>query len=108
MDEDPGAVEIAKLRLWLSMVVDEEEITDIKPLPNLDYKIMQGNSLLEEFEGIRLFDEKALKGPDEERDQRIADLKEKCVPCKRRPFAPTAKESAAQRQNFRQNGTWSE
>jgi type I restriction-modification system DNA methylase subunit len=60
VDIDPGAVEIAKLRLWLSMVVDEEEIRDIQQLPNLDYKIMQGNSLLEEFEGVRLFDERLL------------------------------------------------
>ena len=45
VDLDPGAVEIAKLRLWLSLVVDEENIEDIKPLPNLDYKIMQGDSL---------------------------------------------------------------
>ena len=47
VDIDPGAVEIAKLRLWLSLVVDEEDIKNIKPLPNLDYKIMQGNSLIE-------------------------------------------------------------
>ena len=47
VDIDPGAVEIAKLRLWLSLIVDEENITKIKPLPNLDYKIMQGNSLIE-------------------------------------------------------------
>jgi hypothetical protein len=60
VDIDPGAVEIAKLRLWLSLVVDEENFKEIKPLPNLDYKIMQGNSLLEEFEGIKLFDEKLL------------------------------------------------
>ena len=58
VDLDPGAVEIAKLRLWLSMVVDEDNITDIQPLPNLDYKIMQGNSLLEEFDGVRLLDDK--------------------------------------------------
>ena len=45
VDLDPGAVEIAKLRLWLSLVVDEENIEDINPLPNLDYKIMQGDSL---------------------------------------------------------------
>jgi type I restriction-modification system DNA methylase subunit len=77
VDFDPGAVEIAKLRLWLSMVVDENEISDIQPLPNLDYKIMQGNSLLEEFESIRLFDDKVLKRPDEDRGERIAELKEK-------------------------------
>ncbi len=46
VDIDPGAVEIAKLRLWLSLVVDEEDVKQIKPLPNLDYKIVAGNSLL--------------------------------------------------------------
>jgi len=46
VDIDLGAVEIAKLRLWLSLVVDEEDIKTIKPLPNLDYKIVCGDSLL--------------------------------------------------------------
>ncbi|MGD0020903.1 MAG: TaqI-like C-terminal specificity domain-containing protein [Smithellaceae bacterium] len=46
VDIDPGAVEIAKLRLWLSLVVDEDDIRNIRPLPNLDYKIVCGNSLL--------------------------------------------------------------
>lgn len=46
VDIDAGAVEIAKLRLWLSLVVDEEDVQQIKPLPNLDYKIVAGNSLL--------------------------------------------------------------
>ena len=46
VDIDPGAVEIAKLRLWLSLVVDETDIKKIKPLPNLEYKIICGNSLL--------------------------------------------------------------
>jgi len=46
VDIDPGAVEIAKLRLWLSLMVDEDDIKNIKPLPNLDYKIVCGNSLL--------------------------------------------------------------
>lgn len=63
VDIESSAVEIAKLRLWLSLVVDEDDIEQIKPLPNLDYKIMQGNSLLEEFEGIKLFDEKLLQSP---------------------------------------------
>jgi hypothetical protein len=60
VDIDPGAVDIAQLRLWLSLVVDEEDIHKIKPLPNLDYKIMCGNSLLDEFEGVKLFDERLL------------------------------------------------
>ena len=63
VDIDPGAVEIAKLRLWLSLVVDYE-LADIEPLPNLDYKIMCGNSLLEELivgdESIELFDPQVL------------------------------------------------
>lgn len=52
VDIDAGAVEIAKLRFWLSLVVDEEDVKNIKPLPNLDYKIMQGNSLITSYEGI--------------------------------------------------------
>ena len=51
VDIENGAVEIARLRFWLALVVDEEEP---QPLPNLDYKIMQGNSLMESFEGIDL------------------------------------------------------
>ncbi len=51
VDLDSGAVDIARLRFWLSLVVDEEAPT---PLPNLDYKIMQGNALLEWFEDIAL------------------------------------------------------
>jgi hypothetical protein len=45
VDIDAGAVEIAKLRLWLSLVVDEDDPQNIKPLPNLDYKIVNGDSL---------------------------------------------------------------
>jgi len=51
VDLEKGAVDIAQLRFWLSLVVDE---INPHPLPNLDYKIMQGNSLLESFEGIDL------------------------------------------------------
>ena len=46
VDIDSSAVEIAKLRLWLSLVVDEESYDQIRPLPNLDYRIVCGNSLL--------------------------------------------------------------
>lgn len=46
VDIDPGACEIAKLRLWLSMVIEEQDIKSIKPLPNLDYKIVCGDSLM--------------------------------------------------------------
>ncbi|MEM3499890.1 MAG: TaqI-like C-terminal specificity domain-containing protein [Candidatus Bilamarchaeaceae archaeon] len=46
VDIDPGAIETCKLRFWLSMVVDETDFNNIKPLPNLDYKIVRGDSLL--------------------------------------------------------------
>ena len=46
VDINSSATEIAKLRLWLSLIVDEEDRNEIQPLPNLDYKIVQGNSLL--------------------------------------------------------------
>jgi type I restriction-modification system DNA methylase subunit len=63
VDIDPGAVEIAKLRLWLSLVVDEEDVKQIKPLPNLFYKIVTGNSLL----GVEktLFNQKAFRRLEE-------------------------------------------
>ncbi len=64
VDIDPGAIEIAKLRLWLSLVVDEDDYTSIQPLPNLDYKIMQGNSLIEEFHDISLDIEKKSEQKD--------------------------------------------
>jgi len=54
VDIDSGAVEIAKLRLWLSLVVDEDDPQNIKPLPNLDYKVVCGNSLLGLPDGILL------------------------------------------------------
>jgi hypothetical protein len=60
VDIDSSAVDITKLRFWLSLIVDELDMKNIKPLPNLDHKIMCGNSLLEEFEGKKLFDEKLL------------------------------------------------
>ena len=51
VDIDSGAVDIARLRFWLALIVDEDEP---RPLPNLDFKIMQGNSVLESYEGIDL------------------------------------------------------
>ena len=51
VDIEKGAVDIARLRFWLSLIVDEETP---KHLPNLDFKIMQGNSLLEQYNGVDL------------------------------------------------------
>ncbi|MBK5226315.1 MAG: Eco57I restriction-modification methylase domain-containing protein, partial [Thermoleophilia bacterium] len=44
------AIEIAKLRLWLSLIVDLER-DQVEPLPNLDYKMMVGDSLIESIHG---------------------------------------------------------
>ena len=51
VDIEKGAVDIARLRFWLAMVVDANEP---EPLPNLHFKIMQGNSLLESYKGTDL------------------------------------------------------
>lgn len=54
VDIKPEAIEIAKLRMWLSMVVDIPTIDDVEPLPNLDYKLMAGNSLISSIAGEQL------------------------------------------------------
>lgn len=51
VDIEKGAVDIARLRFWLALIIDEK---DPMPLPNLDFKIMQGNSLLESYKGVDL------------------------------------------------------
>lgn len=51
VDIEKGAVDIARLRFWLALIVDEQ---NPHALPNMDFKIMQGNSLLEQYEGVDL------------------------------------------------------
>ena len=51
VDIERGAVDIARLRFWLALIVDEKSP---EALPNLDFKIMQGNSLLEQYKGVDL------------------------------------------------------
>lgn len=63
-DIEPSAVDIAQLRLWLALVIDDEINPDAQteleghrnplPLPNLECNIVCGNSLLDEFAGVRL------------------------------------------------------
>lgn len=48
VDIEKGAVDIARLRFWLSIIVDEQSP---HALPNFDYKFMQGNSLIPTFDG---------------------------------------------------------
>lgn len=48
VDIEPMAVEIARLRTWLSIVVDEDsDSKKIKPLPNLEFKFVCANTLID-------------------------------------------------------------
>jgi hypothetical protein len=71
------AVEIAKLRFFISLLVDEridfdkkDENYGIEPLPNLDFKIMQGNSLISSFYEIYFKQEPESKNMLFELDER--------------------------------------
>jgi adenine-specific DNA-methyltransferase len=46
VDKNSSSVEIAKLRLWLSLIIEEQSLESVDPLPNLDYKIVHGNSII--------------------------------------------------------------
>ncbi|MCK5581548.1 MAG: Eco57I restriction-modification methylase domain-containing protein [Candidatus Omnitrophica bacterium] len=59
VDIEPMAVEICRLRAWLSIIVDEEsDSKKIEPLPNLDFKFICANSLIPliKEDGKELFD----------------------------------------------------
>ena len=76
VDLEPSAVDITKLRLWLSLVIDDEinpkaqnELEGHKnplPLPNLECNILCGNSLIDELEGHRLIEPSAIIGIDDD------------------------------------------
>lgn len=72
VDIEPMAVEISKLRTWLALVVDEESSSaGVKPLPNLDFKFVCANSLLDLEEGgdAYLFEDEAL-------DRKLHEIRE--------------------------------
>lgn len=64
IDIDADAIEIAKLRFWLSIAVDEDTPS---PLPNLDFKFMQGNALIESINGIEIIPSD-LNAPQHQKD----------------------------------------
>lgn len=70
VDIERGAVDIARLRFWLSLLVEE-----VKPraLPNFDYKIVVGNSLLSKFNGKPLEIDWTVRGGNEY-EKEIVDL----------------------------------
>jgi len=46
VDIQPMATELSRLRCWLSLIVDEDP-KNIRPLPNLDFKFVTANSLID-------------------------------------------------------------
>lgn len=46
VDLMPEAVEIARLRLFLSLAASVETVDQLEPLPNIDFNVMPGNSLI--------------------------------------------------------------
>jgi len=69
-DIEPSAVDISRLRLWLSLVIDDEIDPNTDDtlhanrqphtLPNLECNILCGNSLIDEFKGTKLINESEL------------------------------------------------
>lgn len=56
IDIEPMAVEISRLRAWLSVIVDETNINKVKPLPNLDFKFVCANSIVPMLQEITMDD----------------------------------------------------
>jgi adenine-specific DNA-methyltransferase len=71
VDIERGAVDIARLRFWLSLIVDEEMP---KALPNLDYKIVVGNSLVSKFDDTVIEIDWDRKGSVGEADKHVQGL----------------------------------
>lgn len=71
VDIEPMAIEIAKLRTWLALAVDEADLKSVDPLPNLDFKFVCANSLLSlapEHEGFDF-------GVDPRLDEKLAGIR---------------------------------
>ncbi|MDR2427007.1 MAG: Eco57I restriction-modification methylase domain-containing protein [Endomicrobium sp.] len=57
VDIEPMAVEISRLRAWLSLIVDTPLNKTVEPLPNLDFKFVCANSLISLEKSSTLFDD---------------------------------------------------
>jgi len=60
VDLEYSAADVTKLRFWLSLIVDEDNVKEIEPLPNLDNQIMCGNSVIDGYDNVRLFDDELI------------------------------------------------
>jgi hypothetical protein len=73
VDIEPMAVEISRLRAWLSLIVDVEDVGNkVQPLPNLDFKFVCANSLLP-LEEIT----QEILGDDPELELKLQSIREK-------------------------------
>jgi len=96
VDIEKGAVDIARLRFWLSLIVDDETP---QALPNFDFKIMQGNSLLEQYKGFNLsnimYSKKKVEGPVQMTffEDDIDELRRQLIGLRRGYFRETNKET---------------
>jgi type II restriction/modification system DNA methylase subunit YeeA len=73
VDIEPMAIEISRLRTWLSIVVDEEsDSRKIKPLPNLEFKFVSANSLVD----LDQSGQATLYGEDPELENKLRDLRD--------------------------------
>ncbi|NER22681.1 MAG: hypothetical protein F6J96_18680 [Symploca sp. SIO1C2] len=64
------ATEIAKLRLFLALVSSAKEVEELEPLPNIDFNIMVGNSLI----GLIRVDEAGFDAVGESRQGNLLQL----------------------------------
>ncbi len=126
------AVEITKLRCWLSLIVEQkvdftQENYNLKPLPNLEFKFYEKNSLLRTFKGadiepiLRHFDKEDLfeelielensffitksdkHGTKEEIKARITNLLERLVESQIEPLEKTVEADIKHLNNVRAN-----
>ena len=67
VDLELSATDVTKLRFWLSLIVDEDAINEVKPLPNLDNHIMCGNSVIDGYKNIKLFDDSLITRSEQTR-----------------------------------------
>ncbi|MDH7554070.1 MAG: Eco57I restriction-modification methylase domain-containing protein [Spirochaetota bacterium] len=79
VDIQPIAIEIARLRFFISLLVDEKidknkENYGIEPLPNLDFKLIQGNSLINSFHDIDLRYNESIQALREKLNPKITKL----------------------------------
>jgi hypothetical protein len=54
VDIEPRAVELCRLRLWLSLIVDLPAGAVAQPLPNLEYRTVVANSLVDFVNGVEI------------------------------------------------------